>query len=56
MYEDLAWNNFIKTGDIESFLEYKRLMEMNDYILTNKGVQLDEANKDKRNSDKRDLL
>ena len=29
MYEDLAWNNFCKTGNIESFLEYKKLSEMN---------------------------
>jgi len=29
MYEKLAWNNFEKTGDIESFLEYRRLMETN---------------------------
>lgn len=29
MYEKLAWNNFEKTGDIESFLEYRRLMKTN---------------------------
>ena len=56
MYEELAWNNFIKTGDIESFLEYKRLLEINDYIMENKGVQLSETNKNKGNSDKRNLL
>ena len=23
MYEEIAWNNFCKTGDLESFLQYK---------------------------------
>ncbi|MEG0872780.1 MAG: hypothetical protein RSE00_02210 [Clostridia bacterium] len=26
MYEKIAWNIFLNTGDIESFLEYKRLI------------------------------
>lgn len=56
MYENLAWNNFLKTGDIESFIEYKKLMEMNGYIVNNKGVQFDETNQGKGNSDKRNLL
>lgn len=29
MYEELAWENFLKTGDIESFLEYKKIKELN---------------------------
>lgn len=29
MYEKIAWNNFCKTGNIESFLEYKKLMGLN---------------------------
>ena len=32
MYKDLAWNNFLKTGNIESFLEYKRFLEVNDNL------------------------
>ncbi|MDO4282585.1 MAG: hypothetical protein Q4D02_03030 [Clostridia bacterium] len=56
MYEELAWNNFIKTGDIESFLEYKKLMEINGFMIDDKGVQFNEANKNKGNSDKRNLL
>lgn len=51
MYENLAWNNFIKTGDIESFLEYKRINEVNDYI-NNREVRLNESYKNKGNSDK----
>lgn len=29
MYKDLAWNNFLKTGNVESFLEYKRFLDVN---------------------------
>lgn len=53
MYEDLAWNNFCKTGNLESFLEYKKLSEMNNKnieILKNEGIILDELNKDKGDS------
>lgn len=53
MYEDLAWNNFCKTGNIESFLEYKKLSEMNNKnieILENEGIILDELDKGKGNS------
>lgn len=28
MYENIAWNNFCKTGDLESFLEYKKIVEI----------------------------
>lgn len=28
MYENIAWNNFLKTGSIESFLEYKRIIDL----------------------------
>jgi hypothetical protein len=26
--ENIAWNNFCKTGSIESFLEYKKIIEL----------------------------
>ena len=35
MYEKLAWNNFLKTGNVESFLEYKRLVEVNNNLSIN---------------------
>ena len=35
MYEKLAWNNFLKTGNVESFLEYKRLVEVNNNLSLN---------------------
>lgn len=28
MYEKIAWNSFLKTGSIESFLEYKRIINL----------------------------
>lgn len=28
MYEEVAWNNFLKTGSIESFLEYKKIVDL----------------------------
>lgn len=37
MYENIAWNNFLKTGNIESFLEYKRIIDLKN--------QLDDENK-----------
>lgn len=78
MYEKLAWNNFLKTGDLESFLEYKRIAEMNNNIEQYKDYEINkiynnimkdefdmqknvgditgEFNKDKGNSDKRELI
>ena len=48
MYEKIAWDNFYKTGNIESFLEYKKIGE-----LYNVGEDLGEFNQDERNSNKR---
>lgn len=56
MYENLAWNNFIKTGNVESFLEYKKILEMSNYVVNNRGGKFNETDKNQGNSDKRDLL
>ncbi|MEG2310536.1 MAG: hypothetical protein RSB76_00950 [Clostridia bacterium] len=66
MYEKIAWNNFIKTGDIESFLEYRRLIQLNNSetyldelkqdINQNVGDNIDEVDKSKSDSNKRNLL
>lgn len=53
MYEELAWNNFCKTGNLESFLEYKKINEINKKnieMLKNEGISIDEFNKGKGNS------
>ncbi len=52
MYEKLAWNSFCKTGDIESFLEYKKLSEAGYSYENVKGEFLSESNKSKGNSNK----
>ena len=35
MYEEIAWNNFCKTGDLESFLQYKEYKRICNLILKN---------------------
>lgn len=56
MYEKIAWENFCKTGDVESFIEYKKIMEMNSNVenATKKeiGDVLSEFNKNQGDSDK----
>ena len=32
MYKNIAWNNFCKTGNLESFMEYKKLEELSGNI------------------------
>ena len=29
MYEDIAWKHFCKTGSLERFFEYKKILELN---------------------------
>ncbi len=54
MYEKIAWDNFVKTGDIESFLEYKKIMEIYNFkeVLEEKGEVLGGLDKGKGNSNK----
>lgn len=47
MYEEIAWNNFCKTGSLESFLEYKKISDLKS---KNEGIIIDELNKSKRDS------
>ena len=53
MYEEIAWNNFCKTGSLESFLEYKKINELNNInmeFIENEGIIIDELKKSKRDS------
>lgn len=43
MYEKIAWDNFYKTGDVESFLEYKKIKEINCENM--KGEEISESRK-----------
>lgn len=62
-FKNLAWNNFYKTGDIQSFLEYKKLnnmdgIEMNNtqQIMQNLEVMINEIDKGEGNSNKGSTL
>ena len=53
MYEDIAWNNFCKTGNLESFLEYRKINELNEKnrgVIEDEGNILNELNKSERDS------
>lgn len=54
MYEDIAWQNFEKTGNLESFLEYKQMLKVKEEIglINVEGIE-NESSKDKGDSDKR---
>lgn len=53
MYEKIAWSNFLNTGDLESYLEYKRLLEVKSNLEVNSlGENLYEINKDEGDSNK----
>lgn len=57
MYKNIAWNNFCKTGNIESFVEYRKLEEITKNIrLEDLGETLNEVNKGEGNSNKRDII
>ena len=58
MYEKIAWNNFYKTGNIESFLEYRKLNEINNMqsLQMEKGDVFSEFNKIEGDSNKRDNI
>lgn len=58
-FKNLAWNNFYKTGDIQSFLEYRKLdndliQESNNtqQIMQNLEVMINEINKSQGDSNK----
>lgn len=59
MYEKIAWNNFCKTGNIESFIEYRKLIEITNNMqneLMEKGDVFSELDKVKSSSNKRDNI
>lgn len=59
MYEKIAWDHFYKTGNLESFIEYKKLMEINNNMqneLKEKGDAFSELNQIKSSSNKRNNI
>ncbi len=55
MYENFAWEQFLITGNIETFIEYKRLMELNG-IYEKKGEIINEAYQSKGDSNTRSSI
>lgn len=53
MYKNFAWNQFVKTGNIETFMEYKKIEAINNEINEKKGEIVDETYQSERNSNKR---
>ena len=58
-FKNLAWNNFYKTGDIQSFLEYRKLNEFievesnnTQQLMQNLEVMINEIDKGEGNSNK----
>lgn len=57
-FKNLAWNSFYKTGDIQSFLEYRKLNNIlpdkynTQQIMQNLEVMIDEVNKSQGDSNK----
>ncbi len=49
MYKDLAWNHFIKTGNIETYMEYRKIQALNN----KEGIIIDETYQSKGDSNKR---
>lgn len=55
MFENLAWNNFLKTGNIETYIEYKKMKEINENNL-DVGDNYSELDKSEGDSNKRNNL
>jgi len=50
MYEEFAWKQFLKTGDINTFVEYKKIQNE---LYEKKGDITNETYQSQGNSDKR---
>ena len=48
MYKDNLWDDFLKTGKVEKYIEFKRAEE-----LEKEGAKIDEINKSERDSNTR---
>lgn len=62
-FKNIAWNNFYKTGDIQSFLEYRKLNNIDGFginntqqIMQNLEVMINEIDKGEGNSNKRSTI
>lgn len=51
MYKNFAWNQFMKTGNLETYIEYKRIEALSN-IEEKKGEVISETYQGQRNSNK----
>lgn len=60
MYENIAWNNFERTGNIESFLEYMQIQKVKKDLEQKSQIELDgimnEVDKGEGDSNKRNNI
>lgn len=49
MLENIAWQHFMRTGDIEAFIEYKKIEKINN---ENRNVNINETYQGEGNSNK----
>lgn len=57
MYEDFAWEQFLITGNVETFMEYKKMTALSrNNIYEKKGEMVDEACKGERDCNQRSCL
>ena len=57
MYENFAWEQFLITGNLETFIEYRKIMQLNENnIYEKKDGVVNEAYQGKGDSDSRSSL
>lgn len=60
MYENIAWNNFERTGNIESFLEYMQIQKVKKDLEQKSQIELEgimnEVDKGEGDSNKRNNI
>lgn len=55
MFKNLAWENFLKTGNLETYMEYRKLTKIDENEL-DMGDNYSELDKSKGYSDKGDNI
>ena len=57
MYENFAWEQFLITGNLETFIEYRKIMQLNENnIYEKKDGVINEAYKGKGDSNSRSSI
>ena len=56
MYKNFAWENFMKTGNLETYIEYRKIADLDRGINEKKGEIVDETYQSEGDSNKRSSL